>query len=450
LQRCTGQRTVVCGATTSGRPAERPGVERQVGLFINTLPLAAAPDPALAVGAWLAAVQDLNLAMREHEQAPLAEIQRWLGRGGQALFDTLLVFENYPVAEAFRRHALAVRDAASHEQSNYALMVEVTAGETLRLTYHHDRARLGTAAVRRLDGWLRRLLEAMAQDAARPLGALALLAPAERAAALAQGVEGAPAARPELLLPEAFVRRARLAPEAVAVEQGGRRLSYGELEARSGRLAARLRAAGVGPDRLVAVALERTPELLVALLGVLRAGGAYVPLDPSFPAERLGYMLEDSGAALLLTQTSLRAGLPAPAAGTAVWCLDEAAEDAPVPESVPAAPLSAEHLAYVIYTSGSTGRPKGVAVRHGSLATFLASMAREPGLGPADRVLGLTSLSFDIAALELYGPLVSGGTVVLVDRAAARDPALLWAAIAGHGVTAVQATPSTWRMLGEA
>ena len=204
---------------------------------------------------------------------------------------------------------------------------------------------------------------------------------------------------------------------------------------------------GSGASEKTRILLDAAPDL-----------GAYVPLDPGFPAERLGHMLADSGARLLLTQGALLDGLPAAPAGTAVWCLDRepegedpdaGPEELPVREDWPAA-LSPEHLAYVIYTSGSTGRPKGVAVRHGGLANFLASVERRPGLAAGSRVLGLTSLSFDIAALELYLPLVVGGTVVLADAAAARDPARLWAVIRDGAVDVVQATPSSWRMLGEA
>jgi non-ribosomal peptide synthetase component F len=423
LQRYTGRREVVFGATMSGRSADLAGIERQVGLFINTLPVAAAPDPALPVGRWLVQLQALNLALREHEHTPLPDIQRWMGWSGEGGFDTILVFENYPLGEALRRAepgALRFSDVVAHEQSGYALMLEVHAGRHLDLHYRYDRARLGDAAIARIDRHLRCLLEGLVADADRPLGAVPMLEEAERQAVIAAG-EADPSPYPdERLLHRLFERQVQLTPLAVAAIGEGWEVGYAALNARANRLARRLRAAGIGPDDLVAVAMERSPDLLVALLAVMKAGGAYLPLDPAFPAERLGWMLEDSSTRLLLTESHLLATLP-PAAE--VWCLDreEAALAGLAEDDLPAG-CTPQHLAYVIYTSGSTGRPKGVAVRQEALVNLLASMSRQPGLAAGERILALTSLSFDIAGLEVYLPLITGGMAVLVDRHAARDP----------------------------
>ena len=435
LQRYTGRRDVLFGATVSGRSAGLPGMDRQVGLLINTLPLAAAPDATQPVGAWLERVQALAVALREHEQTPLHDIQRWLGWSGAGGFDTILVFENYPLGETLRVAApggLTFADVSAHEQSGHPLMVEVSAGDGLRLHYRYDRSHFPDAVIARLDRHLRRLLVGLAEDASRPIGAVPMLLPDEVSRAEA-GLAGA--ASLEALLAGVWSVPAVVAGDVV--------ISRAELFLRAGRLAARLRSAGVGPEVVVAVALERTPLLLETLLGVLMAGGAYLPLDPDFPPERLTFMLEDSGARLLLTERHLRHSLPAVAEA---WCLDEPVDG---PEAGWLA-VDARHPAYLIYTSGSTGLPKGVVVGRAALANFLLSMAREPGLVPGERMLALTSLSFDIAALELFLPLAAGGTVVLVGREEARDPALLAAAIERHAVGVVQATPSTWRMLESA
>jgi amino acid adenylation domain-containing protein/non-ribosomal peptide synthase protein (TIGR01720 family) len=451
LQRYTGRRDVVFGATTSGRSADLPGIERQIGLFINTLPVTAAPQPAQTVGDWLAQIQSLNLGLREHEHTPLYDIQRWMGWSGQGAFDTILVFENYPLADALRDAepgGLTFSDVTAHEQSNYGLMLEVDVGTQLHLHYRYDRSRFADASIARLDRHLRRLLLCLADDARRLLGALPLLDDAERDAMLAAGRDADAPYPAERLVHRLVEVQAFATPDAVAAIVGDARLSYRELEARANRLAHWLRGQGVGPDVLVGLAMERSVDLLVGLLAILKAGGAYVPLDPDYPPERLAYMLEDSGAALVLTQAHLCDVLPA--SDVAVVCLDrDAGLFADCPAHAPQDRGSGESLAYVIYTSGSTGRPKGVAVRHAALVNFLAGMRREPGLGAGERMLALTSLSFDIAGLELYLPLISGGTLVLVDRDAARDPALLWDAIERHGVTAIQATPSSWRMLAD-
>ncbi|HLL45460.1 MAG TPA: amino acid adenylation domain-containing protein, partial [Longimicrobiaceae bacterium] len=259
----------------------------------------------------------------------------------------------------------------------------------------------------------------------------------------------------ERCIHELFADQAARTPDATALVFAGRGLTYAELEARSAGVAHHLRRLGVGPESRVGLHLERGPGMVAALLGILRAGGAYLPLDPAYPAERLAYMLQDSGASVLLTQPHLRERLPEFAG--AVVELDgsgereagSAEEPLPAAGSLPPA-ASPENLAYVIYTSGSTGRPKGVAVPHRAVVNFLASMRERPGLSPADTLLALTTLSFDIAALELLLPLVTCARVVLADRESASDGTLLREAVAASGATVLQATPAGWRMLLEA
>ena len=254
-----------------------------------------------------------------------------------------------------------------------------------------------------------------------------------------------------LVAHELFAASARRFPEAVAVACGGRRLLYRELDERSERLARRLAALGVGAEVLVGLCLERTPDLVVAMLAVLKAGGAYVPLDPSHPRERLSWILEASGAAVLLAD---RASLPAlPASRARV--IDPSAEPGPEEtgeEGAPGLPrrrASPGNLAYVIFTSGSTGQPKGVEVSHRGVVNYLASMARRPGLNHHDAVLALTTLSFDIAVTELLLPLAVGARIELVDHETAADGGRLAAVLEAAGVTVMQATPATWTLLLE-
>jgi amino acid adenylation domain-containing protein len=235
----------------------------------------------------------------------------------------------------------------------------------------------------------------------------------------------------------------RRTPGAVALTFEGEDWTCAELNARANRLAHSLRRRGAGPGTRVGIFLERSLDLVAALLGVLKAGAAYVPLDPTYPAERLAYVVEDSGAALLLTEERLRWNLPEVGAAEVVEIdvEDVSAESAEDPE-----PLAGpDDLAYVIYTSGSTGRPKGVEVRHGGVVNFLAAMAREPGLSAADVLVAVTTISFDIAGLELYLPLSVGARVVLANRDEAMDASRLAALL--DGATVLQATPATWRML---
>ena len=237
-------------------------------------------------------------------------------------------------------------------------------------------------------------------------------------------------------------------PEAVAVVFGDRLLTYRELDARANRLAHRLRSLGVGPEILVGICLERSPEMVVGLLGVLKAGGAYVPLDPAFPPGRIAMMLDDAGVRVLLTQRDLRESLDA--GDAEVVCLDSdrsGIEEAA--DTSPGVAVSPENLAYVIYTSGSTGKPKGVQVPHGALTNFLASMAGLLGVTDRDALLAVTTLSFDIAALEIYLPLTVGARVEIAPRDVAADGARLADRLARGDVSILQATPATWRLLLE-
>jgi amino acid adenylation domain-containing protein len=448
LRQHTNQSVVSFGATVAGRPAELAGSEEIVGLFINTLPVVDGASPRTKVGAWLRELQGRNLNLREHDWTPLYEVQRLAGRPGRPLFDTILVFENYPVDQALKQkgHRVTIGRTRLIETSNYPLFVMVALGERLNLVFNYHRGQFDEPQVRRLQAAFVRVLEALSADAERPLGAIDTQDPAERA--LLERVNatfGGEAGRDVITRIE--LQAARRA-DAVALVFGHEEISYAELNHRVNRLARRLRAHGVGPDVLVALAVERSVGMVVSLLAVLKAGGAYVPLDPDYPAQRLSHMLRDSGARLVLTQGRLLGRLDPVLTGIEAWRLD-AAETAAANEDEAnlGVRVHPDNLAYVIYTSGSTGTPKGVMVRHGALASFLTTMADRPGISDRDRVLALTSLSFDIAGLELFLPLTTGARIVLADRAAAHDPARLKTIVAAQGVTMIQATPATWRML---
>ncbi|MBH5386164.1 non-ribosomal peptide synthase/polyketide synthase [Bradyrhizobium diversitatis] len=448
LRQHTGQRTVCFGVTVSGRPPELAGAEEMVGLFINTLPVIDGVSPQQAVGAWLRELQDRNLALREFGATPLYEIQRLAGRPGRPLFDSILVFENYPVDRALigQNRQIQVGETRIVETSNYPLFASIGVDERLRLVFNYQRKYFDEARIARLQRTFVRLIEALSMDADRSVGMIAARDPADDV--LLARANDTRRDEPREGIIAQFEAQVRKSPQAIALAFGEAELSYAALNARVNRLARRLRDRGVGTDVVVGLALDRGAEMLVALLAVLKAGGAYLPLDPDYPSERLAHMLRDSGAALVLTQTDLHDQFAAVLAetGAEAWLLDGqdgGAGDAGNLDVV----VHGESLAYVIYTSGSTGLPKGVMVRHDAVTNFLATMAEQPGMTASDRVLGLTSLSFDIAVLELWLPLTIGACVVLADRAAAHDPALLKALVERHGVSLIQATPSTWRML---
>nr|WP_277592665.1 condensation domain-containing protein [Pseudomonas chlororaphis] len=370
LQRCTGQESVVFGATVAGRPAELKGIEQQVGLFINTLPVVATPRPDMTVSQWLQTVQSRNLALRDYEYTPLYEVQRWAGLGGDALFDNILVFENYPVSEALEKGApaqLQFGAVGNHEQTNYPLTVAVNLGQSLSFELIYARESFSEASMVQLGGHLQSLLLSLMAHPQTGLGELPLLT-LEEQRGIRQDWDHTQVVYPtNRFVHQLFADQAARAPEAPAVFFAEQRLSYLELDTQANQLAHKLIELGVGPEVRVAIAMPRCAEIMAAFLAVLKAGGVYVPLDIEYPQDRLRYMMQDSGAWLLLTQSHLLDRLPIPD-GLPTLSVEGAADFAAYPMTSPEVTLAEENLAYVIYTSGSTGLPKGVAVSHGPLA----------------------------------------------------------------------------------
>ena len=355
---------MVFGVTVAGRPPEIAGIERMVGLFINTLPLRVRLDPATPLTELLPAVQESQSRLMAHAHVGLAEIQQLAGVG--ELFDTLTVFENYPVESGeLLADGLRAVPVGGHDATHYPLSLAVVPGDRLglRLYYRPDLFDRGT--VEALAGRLVRLLEGAVADPGRAISALDILSAAERRVLL-HDWNATARALPSATLPELFAAQAARTPEAVAVVGEDETLSYGELEARANRLAHHLRGLGVGPEVVVGLCVERSAAMVVGLLGILKAGGAYLPLDPSYPAERLGFMLADAGAPVLVATAALADALPAHSARLVRLDADADAI-ARHPAAAPPLALDPHHPAYVIYTSGSTGQPKGVVVSHGGI-----------------------------------------------------------------------------------
>ncbi len=326
------------------------------------------------------------------------------------------------------------------------LILTGSEGGALALSWEYSRARFEPATVARLAGHFERLLAGLVRQPDRPVVDLPLLAAAEEAQLRAWAAGAEFGWEDRWLVPAAVAARAALTPEAVAVELDGGPdplppLTYRELEERAGRLAAALGRLGVGPEAVVGVALERSPELVVAMLGVWKAGGAYLPLDPGAPALRLAGMIADAGARVVLAAEETRDRLPA---GVAVLPPGAAweAESAALP-----APIHPDHLAYLLFTSGSTGRPKGVAVPHRALANHMAWLLRAVPLGPADRVLQKTPIVFDASVWEFWAPLMSGGRLALACPGGHQDPAYLAGALGRLSITMLQVVPSLLQVL---
>ncbi|MGW2602150.1 amino acid adenylation domain-containing protein [Streptomyces klenkii] len=441
----TGAADVVSGTTVSGRPADLPGADTMVGLFINTLPVRVRLAPGATLAATAAAVQAEQAALMDHQHLGLGGIQRLTPVEGP-LFDTLLVVENYAGSDdvsgtlgaAAATGGLKVTGLGARDATHYPLTMRVLpGGDTLRLELGYRTDVFDHAAAERITHRFLHLLTLFAEAPETPLARLDLLLPDE-SRALAGEWNATDRAVPGGTLVTRFAERLAAAPDATAVVYEDRELTYRQLDELSGALAGELAAAGAGPDRIVAVAVPRSAELMVSLLAVLKSGAAYLPLDLDHPADRLSGMADDAAPVCVLTVEAERDRL------TRLRDVPVVLADAPRAADVPPAQAAAgpQHAAYVIYTSGSTGRPKGVVVTHEAIVNRLDWMREAYGFGPADRILQKTPASFDVSVWEFFLPLVSGAAVVLARPGGHREPDYLAELAVRSGVTTAHFVPS--------
>ncbi|WP_107420956.1 non-ribosomal peptide synthetase [Streptomyces sp. CB03234] len=429
-----GRDDVVFGATVSGRPPELPGVERMIGLFINTLPVRFTADRGATLAEVFQRLQEQQTRLTACQYVGLGEIQRLAGLA--ELFDTLVVFENYPVEqeslEQSARH-LGVVDAEVRDAVHYPLaLLAAQRGERITLDWSYRADVLAESWVRETADRFQRVLRAFVADPALPIARLDLLTAGERRRLLQdwndtalEGTGRSVAGR--------FEETAARTPDAVALITEDREFTYAELDARANRMAHWLRAAGAGPEQFVAVQLPRTGDLVAALLAVLKAGAAYVPVDPALPADRIAYIRESAAPVLTVTEEAVAA-----------------ADLDAFPATAPAEVRLPDHAAYVIYTSGSTGRPKGVVLSGGSMANLLDAAQHVLRLTPGGRMVALATVGFDIAVMELFLPLTTGATVVLAGSDTVKDPEALAGLITRTRATVMEAPPSLWNVLESA
>ncbi len=460
LSHYSGETDLIYGTVVSGRPVTLAGVESMIGLFVNTLPVRVQVSPETTLLSWLKELQGQQVELRQYEYSPLVQVQGWSDvPRSQPLFESILAFENYPVIDLAQQEQadLTWSPISTFTRTHYPLELTVVPRTTLALHISYDYERFEPDTINRMLRHFQNLLEGMLIQGSKPLAELSVLSPAERRMILqdwnnlSQPNAGfdAPAGICLYYMVESQVDRT---PGAPAVVFEGQELTYRQLNERANQLAHYLRRLGVGAESVVGVFMERSLDMVIALLGIWKAGGAYTPLDPALPQERLHFLLEDlkagtrQQAILLLTQAHLAARLPAQ--NTHVVYLDTAWQhlssercDNPVRNVIPA------NLAYIIYTSGSTGNPKGVQISHRAVVNFLMSMRQRPGLTADDTLLSITTLSFDIAALELFLPLVVGARLIVASGELLTNGAALAGALERFNVTVMQATPVSWHLL---
>ncbi|UKJ76349.1 non-ribosomal peptide synthetase [Azospirillum brasilense] len=437
LSNLAGRDDVLFGTPVSGRSAAVPGLEEQVGLFLNTVPVRVALDPAQPLWEQLPAIQERHIALMEHDGLGLPELQAMAGGG--APFDTLLVVENYPDSGCESLDLGGVRVSGVHNRgySHYPLALLVLPGRELTLLVENRGAVPDAAA---LAERVRGLLTMLARHPETPVAALPTLTETERRHLAA--VNATARAVPRTTLRDLLVAQAARTPDAVALVDERDSLTFRDVRGRVTALAGRLHALGVRSGDVVAVGVPRSASLSLSILAVIEAGAAYLPLDLGYPAERLAFMLSDARPRALMTDAASR-----PLFGNAVPVLSVDEDGGAVAGVIDESPvladgLTPEHPAYIIYTSGTTGRPKGVAVSHGAIVNRILWMQNEYPLGPDDAILQKTPCGFDVSVWEFFWSFLVGARLVMAPPEAHRDPAALVRLIEDHRITTIHFVPS--------
>ncbi|MFE7524169.1 amino acid adenylation domain-containing protein [Kitasatospora sp. NPDC057542] len=444
LARLSGETDVCFGTSMAVRPAELPGVESMVGMMINSQPVRVRVGDDEQTLPWLAELQREQAAAREFAYAPLNRVQSFADVApGTALFDTAVVFQNYP----FDRSVVRAFDVEF--ATGYPLALSVFPGESLVMRLLYDETVFEPDTVERVAARLITVLDKLADGSAPSVGDVTALTAAERELVLGEwGVAAASEYSIERRMHQLISERAARWPDTVAIERGDHRLTYAEVEERSNRLAHHLVGLGVGPDVLVGVSVERGPDLVVGVLGTLKAGGAYVPIDPDYPAQRAAAILEEARPAVVLTHTShvdVFAGTATP-----LVLLDE---DWPAvaarPATAPPDHGSPRDLVFTVYTSGSTGKPKGTMVEHRSMVNTIEAVV-PLHVRPGSRIYQLSPMSFDAASLVLLSTLAGGATLVAPVTAGTYSGAELIEQLREADVTAVTGPPTVLPVLDPA
>ncbi|MGE5410559.1 MAG: amino acid adenylation domain-containing protein, partial [Clostridiales bacterium] len=408
---------VIFGSTVSGRPSDLWGSENMLGLFINTLPVRIKFDKDLSVIDWLKSVQKDQLLMRQFEYSPLTEIQNWsdIPRTKQ-LFETILVYENFPVKEFLGKEkgSLEIQKVQSSEKTNYPITLVAGQSDKLMLRILYDSSLFDNSAVKRIFSQMKRLLEEIANCPEKKLSELPYL-PDEELNKLLKEWNDTTRSLPEFMtIHQMFENQVKKTPEAQALFFNGESLSYRQLNARANKLANYLRQIGAKNENLVGLYIDRSSEMIIGMLAILKAGCSYLPLDPKLPIDRLQFMADESSLRIILTKKTIIESKPL--SNSAFICFDT---DSDLIDSQPDENLSLvvhqENLAYVIYTSGTTGRPKGVMVQHKGIINLALHYAESLSLGEGKKLFQFFSFSFDGSIVEIFCSLISGTTLYIPD-----------------------------------
>jgi len=449
LNAYSGEEDVVFGATVAGRPADLPNVEAMVGLFINTLPVRVQIDPEASVMDWLKQLQVQQIELRQFEYSSLTQIQGWSEVPRDLpLFESILVFENYPVDSTLREQntSLKVKKIQSKEMTNYPITLVASPEREFFLKMAYDSQRFSDTTIKQMLLHLKNIIEQFLVKANEKIRNLHYLSQSEQQQILIDWNQTQTDFSVDKCVHELFEEVVAKFPHSVALTFENQTVTYQELNQRANQLAHFLQKEGIQAEDLVGICMERSPEMIVAMLGVLKAGGAYLPLDPNYPADRLAFIYQDANVAFLLTQNSLVNLLPQTTAK--VIALDAEGERlANEKASNPESNVTPDNLAYVIYTSGSTGHPKGTLLNQRGLVNFITAYTKIMDVGSNDKVLQFASISFDASVAEIYEALLAGANLCLAPQETLLSVAELTQLLKIQAATSVTLPPSLLAIL---
>ncbi|MEL7037157.1 MAG: amino acid adenylation domain-containing protein [Cyanobacteria bacterium J06592_8] len=445
LSRYSDRQDIIFGATSSGRPVNLTGVESMVGLFINTLPVRVrVPGDAVLIS-WLKKLQIQQSEALQYEYTSLLEIQSWSDiSAGFPLFNTILVVENYPIDKALTQQdkSLIIQDVDSIEWTNFPLTILVGLGSELSIKLKYSDHLFDKSAISKILGQFCILLEKIIANPEQQLGELNFLTQTEQQKLLLDWNNTQIDYPNPQSIPELFQRQVEQTPDAIALVFENQYISYHVLNTQANKLAHYLQKQGVTLESFVGVCVERSPELLIAILAIIKAGGAYVPLDPSYPKERLEFVLKDAQVSTLILQEDLLDLIPELKGNIIILDSNLKVSIAEQPSSNPRNNITNQNSIYVIYTSGSTGQPKGVINTHKGVCNRLLWMQNTYQLSASERILQKTPYSFDVSVWEFFWPLLNGACLVIAKPEGHKDSYYLVDLIINQQITTLHFVPS--------
>jgi amino acid adenylation domain-containing protein len=450
LHRYTGSKDITYGVIVSGRPDEMNSVEQRVGLFINTLPLHSIINNDVIISDWLKDMQNQRVHTRQFQYTPLQEIQEWTEVSGD-LFDSLLVFENYPVSEITksRNWKLEVDNVQMKEQTNYPLTIIISDEEEIKIRFSYNKELLSDENVKKIRDHFENVLMQVIGDDGLVYDKIEILTNSEKQQLVSEfnDIEvGYPKDKTMLDLLEEQVQKT---PENIALVFENKTLTYKELNEKSNRLAYYLKSKGVKEESLVPICIERSFEMIVGILGILKAGGAYVPIDPDYPEERIRYIIEDTAAKIILTDKESKSKLTAFENIEIIEIDGVQTEIDKQSTDILKTSVKPDNVAYIIYTSGSTGNPKGVMVTHSNVVRLFKNDSPLFDFNENDVWTMFHSFCFDFSVWEMYGALFFGGKVVIVPKSVTKDSTLFSELLEKEKVTILNQIPSSFYVLQE-